>query len=188
VHRFLGLVPVVDVPSLSDDNVAPLSNQQKAQFFFRTVVDPGTAVIAVVGAGIDAKSTAQPAYGGGTAAFGQKTGAIAASYASSTLISRSLLPMLLHQDPRFFRKEDVSVGSRVFYAATRVFVARTDSGHSTLNTSLLAGTAMSTALATTYLPDCNRNAVDSATRSGVSIGINIAADVILEFWKLHRER
>jgi hypothetical protein len=186
VHQVFGLVPVVDAPYLSDDNVAPLSNQQKVQFFFRTAVDPGTAVIAVIGAGIDAKGTAQPAYGGGAPAFAQKTGAIAAGYASNTLISRSLLPMIFHQDPRFFRKEDGSGGSRAIYAATRVFVARIDSGRSTLNTSLLGGTALSTALTNAYYPNCNRNAVDSASRYGVNIGINMAANVFLEFWKLHR--
>jgi hypothetical protein len=186
IDRILGLVPVVDAPSLSDDNVAPLSKQQKLQFFFRTAVDPGTAVISVFGAGIEAKGTTQPAYGVGVAAFGQKTGAIAAEYASNTLVSRALLPMMFHQDPRFFRKEDGSVGSRAIYAATRVFVTRTDTGRSTLNTSLLGGTAVSTALTNAYYPECNRNAADSTSRYGQAIGINMAVNVVREFWKFHR--
>jgi hypothetical protein len=175
----------VDTPSLSDNEVAPLSNQQKAKFFFRTAVDPGTAIIAVTGAGIEAKRSAQPAYRG-TAVFGKKTGAIAADYASNSLISRSLLPMILRQDPRFFRMEGGSVGSRAIYAATRVFVAHTDSGHSTLNTSLLGGTALSTALANVYYPDRNRNAADTAIRYGMDIGINMMVNVVREFWKARR--
>jgi hypothetical protein len=186
IDRILGLVPVADAPSLGDDHVAALSNRQKFQFFIRTTIDPGTAVIAGVGAGIEAKSTVQPAYGGGAAAFGQKTGAIAADYASNTLFSRSLLPLLFHQDPRFFRKEDGSVRSRLFYGATRTFVTHTDSGHSTLNTSFLGGYAMSVALSNTYFPDCNRNAADSASRYAQGIGIDMAINVIREFWKLGR--
>jgi hypothetical protein len=185
VNRVFGLVPVVDTPSLSDDEVAPLSNRQKFEFFFRTAIDPGTAIIAVTGAGIDSKGSAQPAYEG-AAAFGKKAGAIAADYASNTLISRSLLPMILRQDPRFFRMEGGSVGSRAMYAATRVFVAHTDSGHNTLNTSLLGGTALSTALANVYYPDRNRNGTDTAIRYGIDIGINMTVNVVREFWKLHR--
>jgi hypothetical protein len=184
IYRVFGLVPVVDAPILGDNHVAALSNKQKFQYFLRTTIDPGTAVIAVVGAGIEAKSTTQPAYGGGAAAFGQKTGAIAADYASNTLFSRSLLPMLFRQDPRFFRKEDGSVASRIFYGATRAFVTETDSGHSTLNTSFLGGNAMSVALSNAYFPDRNRNAADSASRYGEGIGINMAINVFREFWKL----
>ena len=186
IDRVLGLVPFVDAPSLSDSNVAPLSNQQKFQFFLRTAVDPGTAVVGVIGAGIDAKSTFQPAYGGGAAAFGQKTGAIAAGYASNTLISRSLLPMMFHQDPRYFRKEHGSVGSRILYATSRVFVTQTDSGHSAFNTSFLAGTALSTALSNAYYPERSRNAAGSASRYGETIGINMVVNVVLEFWKPRR--
>jgi len=98
----------------------------------------------------------------------------------------SLLPMILRQDPRFFRMEGGSVGSRAMYAATRVFVAHTDSGHNTLNTSLLVGTALSTALANVYYPDRNRNGANTAIRYGIDIEINMTVNVVREFWKLHR--
>lgn len=185
MHRILGIVKMVDSPSTSEET-APLSTRQKFKGFAMTVFDPGTIAVAVLGAAVSAGSKVQPAYGGGAAAFGQKTGAVAAGYASNGLFARALLPTLLHQDPRFFRKEGGSVRSRVGYALSRTFVTRTDSGRQTFNTSLLAGFAMSTALSNVYYPDRNRNAGDSAVRYAEAVGINAAFNVVLEFWKRHR--
>ncbi len=180
--RALGIVPVGEVLSTSD-TVTPLSTGEKFEYFIRPTFDPSIAVVAVVGAGFSAQSKVQPAYGGGAAAFGQKTGAIAADYAADSLFAKALLPSLLHQDPRFFRKEDGGAGSRFLYGVSRTFMTRTDSGQSALNTSYLGGLAMTVALSNAYYPDRNRNAADSASRYAEGIGVNAAINVIREFWK-----
>ena len=76
--RVLNLVPIALAPSLEDSKVTALSKRQKFEFFARTAIDPGTAVVGLIGAGFEAKSSMQPAYGGGAPAFFQKTGAVAA--------------------------------------------------------------------------------------------------------------
>lgn len=182
MHRILGIVKVMDFPSIFEP-VAPLSTGQKFEGFAKTIFDPGTIAVGVLGAAVSAGSKVQPAYGGGGAAFGQKIGAVTAGYASDSLFARALLPALLHQDPRLFRKGTGSAGSRVGYALSRTFVTRTDSGKSTLNTSVLAGYAMSTALSNVYYPDRNRNAGDATVRYAEALGINAAFNVVLEFWK-----
>jgi hypothetical protein len=181
--RALGVFPVVEAPSTRDD-ATPLSAGHKFEFFIKPTFDPSIAVIAVVGTLFSAKSTSQPAFGGGAAAYGQKAGAIAADYASLNLFGKALLPAVLHQDPRFFRKQDGSIVSRFVYGVSRPFVTRTDDGQSTLNTSYLGGLTMTEALSNAYYPECNRNARDSAVRYGEVIGIDAAVNVIREFLRL----
>jgi hypothetical protein len=50
------------------------------------------------------------------------------------------------------------------------------------NLSLWAGTTSSVALANLYHPDHDRGFTPAATRVGVSIGNNMAFDVLKEFW------
>jgi hypothetical protein len=181
--RALGIFPVEEAGS-THDYVAPLSAGQKFQFFIKPTFDPSIAVIAAVGTLFSAKSTSQPAFGGGAAAYGQKAGAIAAEYASDNLFAKALLPTVLHQDPRFYRKQDGSVVSRFMYGISRPLVTRTDDGQSTLNTSYLGGVTMTVALSNAYYPECNRNARDSAVRYGEVIGVSAAVNVIREFLRL----
>jgi hypothetical protein len=181
--RALGIFPVVEAPS-THENVAPLSAGQKFEFFIKPTFDPSIVVIAVVGTLFSATSTSQPSFGGGAAAYGQKTGAIAADYAANNLFAKALLPTLLHQDPRFFRKQDGSVVSRFMYGISRPFVTRTDDGHNALNTSYLGGVAMTVALSNAYFPERNRNAPDSAVRYGEIIVVSAAVNVIREFVRL----
>jgi hypothetical protein len=181
--RALGIVPVVEAPS-DRDGVAPLSAGQKFEFFVKPTFDPSVTVIAVVGTLLSAKGTSQPAFGGGAAAYGQKAGATAADYASNNLFAKALLPIVLHQDPRFFRKQDGGVLSRFMYGISRPFVTRTDDDHNTLNISYLGGVAMTVALSNAYYPENNRNAADSAARYGEVIGVSAAVNVIREFLTL----
>jgi hypothetical protein len=94
-------------------------------------------VIAALGAGITQPGDSQPQYGEGSDAFGQRVGAIAAGYGSATFFTKDLLPTVLHQDPRYFRKGEGKVASRIWYAATRTLVTRQDSGRSNVNASFL---------------------------------------------------
>ncbi len=178
--RALGIFPVVEAPS-TRDNVEPLSAGQKFEFFIKPTFDPSIAVIAVAGTLFSSKSTSQPSFGGGAAAYGQKAGAIAADYAANNLFAKALLPTVLRQDPRFFRKQDGSIVSRFMYGISRPFVTRTDDGHNALNTSYLGGLTMTVALSNVYYPECNRNATDSAVRYGEFIGIAAAVNVVREF-------
>jgi hypothetical protein len=183
VNRAFGIVPVVHAPTVEEETPA-LSPRAKFLYFTKTTLDPGVIAVGFVGAAIDAPANEQPAYGGGAAAFGQKVGAITATYAASNLFSKAILPTVFHQDPRYFRKAHGSIPSRIFYAASQSFVTRTDRGGSAVNVSFLGGYAASVALSNAYYPDRNRNASDAAARYGLGIGVGVVVNVVREFWRL----
>jgi hypothetical protein len=180
IDRGLGIFPIVRAPG-ANAPYAPLSSKQKFQAFAGTTFDPSAIVIAALGAGITQPGNSQPQYGEGSDAFGQRVGAIAAGYGSATFFTKDLLPTVLHQDPRYFRKGEGKVASRIWYAATRTLVTRQDSGRSNVNASFLGGFAMSVALSNSYYPDRNRNASDAASRYGEGVAINAVFDVVREF-------
>jgi hypothetical protein len=60
--------------------------------------------VAALGAGITQPGNSQPQCGESSRAFGQRVGAIAAGYGTAKFFTEDLLPTVLHQDPRYFRK------------------------------------------------------------------------------------
>ena len=127
IERGLGIFPIVRAPG-ANAPYAPLSSTQKFQAFARTTFDPSAIVVAALGVDITQPGNSQPQYGEGSDAFGQRLGAIATGYGSATFFTEDLLLTVLHQDPRYFRKGEGGVASRIWYAATRTLVTRQDSG------------------------------------------------------------
>src|SRR5436305_9604499 len=54
---------------------------------------------------------------------------------SRALLSKYVLPVIFHQDPRYHRMEEGATFKRGFYAASRVLLTRSDDGGTTINTS-----------------------------------------------------
>jgi len=71
---------------------------------------------------------------------------------SRALLSKYVLPVIFHQDPRYHRMEEGGMFRRGFYAASRVLITRSDDGSSTFNTSHLLGALGSRTMANAYLP------------------------------------
>ena len=120
-------------------------------------------------------------FGQGWAGYGRRVGTAYADQAIGNMMTEAIFPSLLHEDPRYFRRGTGSVWSRTFYAATRVFVTRTDSGGTRFNFSEVLGNATGTAISNAYYPD-NRDAADNVEKLGMQIGIDAASQVLKEFW------
>jgi hypothetical protein len=122
-----------------------------------------------------------PEFGQGWAGYGRRVGTSYADQAIGNMMTEGIFPSILHEDPRYFRRGYGSVWSRTVYAATRVFVTRTDSGGTRFNFSEVLGNAAGTAISNAYYPD-NRDAVDNIEKLGSQIGIDAASQVLKEFW------
>ena len=124
----------------------------------------------------------RPNYGTDSGAFGQRLGAAATLSTSNSLFSHSVFAPIFHEDPRYY-----VMGSghpflkRLVYAGTRVLITRTDSGHSTPNFALFAGTAASSALTVTYYPAKNTTFSGVAETFGGSLGGSALGFVVDEF-------
>ncbi len=177
--RVLELVPNSSAsPTL--DEYMPLTTAQKFKVAWKDSTDPGTAVIA---AGIAAKAQlrdANPSFGQGVSGFAQNFGTASADLVVGYYMSEAIYPTILHQDPRYFRRETGGNWNRFGYAISRVFETRGDSGAKQFNFSQMAGDATTVLLSMAYYPD-HRNAVDGAEKFGVRIGADFAMNIVKEF-------
>lgn len=136
----------------------------------------------LVAAGWGQLTDIRPNYGTDSGAFGQRLGAAAILGTSNSLFSHSVFAPIFHEDPRYY-----VMGSghpfvkRLVYAATRVLITRTDSGHSTPNFALFAGNAAGSALTVTYYPATNTTFSGVAATFGGSLGGSALGFVVEEF-------
>jgi hypothetical protein len=171
----------------------PLTPRQKFGLFLRNASDPVQFLTVGLTAGISQAADSNPGYGQGAEGYGKRYGAAFANAASSEFFGSFLFPVMLHQDPRYFRKGDGPFGSRLGNALTRVVVTRTDSGKRTFNLSYVLATLVSASISNAYYPQEERTAAKTFTRAGISMGTGAALAVGAEFWpdiarKLHRKQ
>lgn len=137
--------PGETVPRLSagDKLMVPIHEELRLRGWFPTFASSGLSHF----------HDGNPKYGSDSGAFGQRLGAAAIRDLSMRTFSDGVLPAILHEDPRYFRKGNGSFMNRTLYAFSRTFVDQRDSGKSGFNTSVVAGHGMASALTMTYYPD-----------------------------------
>ncbi len=115
-QRLLGVVPNFNV--VLNGQALPLTGGQKWDLALHGVVNPfyfGWAF--VVGGGYSELVDSNSGYGWGPAGYFKRVGANYADNVNGALIGNALLPQLLHQDPRYFRKGTGSIKGRIWVAA-----------------------------------------------------------------------
>jgi len=137
---------------LAGDPYQPLTPHQKwAHFLHRTYSSATFAGVAENT--VWTRVTGGFIYCCGAAGWGKEYGAQLADGESRQFFANYFFPTLLKQDPRYFPKRRGSTIGRMWYATTRVFVTRNDSGREAFNYSELFGVAFSKSLCNAYYPD-----------------------------------
>ena len=123
-----------------------------------------------------------PEYGSNSTAFAQRVGAAALRQTSQAVLSDGVFASVFHQDPRYYRLADGTLGKRIFYAASRTFRSRTDSGEPVVNYALLFGHATAQALTLAYYPDLSQNGHVAVTGFAWSLVGSMLGNQYHEFW------
>jgi hypothetical protein len=177
--RIFGIVPNFRTfPSLL--LYQPLTVQQKFKIATQDAFDRGTFVLAAAFAGENQLTNANPSFGHGAAAYGRSLGTAYADFVVGDFMTEAIYPTLLHQDPRYFRRDQGSGFSRFGYAAGQLFWTHTDRGGTQFNYSEVFGNASAVALSNAYYPE-NRNATDALFKLGTQLGVDLASNILKEF-------
>ena len=120
-------------------------------------------------------------FGQGAAGFGKYWAAAYGDFAIGDYMTEAVFPTLLHQDPRYFRRGTGSGWSRLGYATKQIFWTHRDGGGTQFNYSEVIGNSVAVAISNAYYVD-NRNATDATAQLGLQIGVDMAANVLKEFW------
>jgi hypothetical protein len=134
-------------------------------------------------AGISQAENSEPGYGQGAAGYGKRYGAAFADGTIENFWTSAILPSLLHQDPRFYQLGKGGFWHRTGYAVSRIFVTRSDSGHSQFNASEIFGSALAAGISTySYHPHADKTLSNTASVWGTQIGYDTITIVVREFW------
>jgi len=180
--RILKIIPNYQTVNEPTPATPPLTPRQKFKLFVRESTDPFNIASAALGAAISQGHASDPKYGVGASAYGQRLGAALADETSQQFFSDAVLASWWHQDPRYFRKGTGSVLARSFYAVSRVFVCRMDSGRSAGNWSNLAGTALGIGLSNVYYPRSSITFSENGSRFITSLSASAFGNLLPEFW------
>jgi hypothetical protein len=178
--RIFGIIPNYRTsPSLQ--NYEPLTTREKFKVASEDSWDRGTLALAVVFAADGQLTNGNRAFGQGVEGFSKYFCASYADWVIGNYMTEGVFPTLLHQDPRYFRRGTGSGLSRLFYAMGQIFWTHTDSGGTQFNYSEILGDSTAVAISMAYYKD-NRTVSEGITGLGWQLGIDMAANVLKEFY------
>jgi len=178
--RVLGVLP--NYRTIDDTNAfEPLTVRRKFYIGFKDSTDYPIFLLAAGMAGVAQLSDQHAAFGQGLKGYSQRFGGAVGDQLIGNMLTESILPSLLHEDPRYFRRGSGGKWSRAGYAASRVLVARNDHGNWTFNFAEVGGNAMSAAIANAYYPG-ERNLGDNFQRFYSQMATDAFSQVLKEFW------
>jgi hypothetical protein len=182
-ERILGVMPDYQTVRDPGSRPLPLTVRQKWDLAFMETIDPFNIASAAMSAGFSQMGNQTPSYGDGMEAYGMRLGAAQADCATQNFFSAGLLASVLHQDPRYYRRgPEYSVVGRVFYALSRLGVARMDSGKESFNASGVLGMALGIAASNAYYPSTSRRGDVMAGRLTTSLTSGVIGNLMSEFW------
>ena len=168
-------------PDLATDQ-GRLSSWQKFKLAANNSVALSTVGAALIGSAYGQAINSPSGYHQGAEGYAKRFGADMARAASDNMFGNFMLASVLHQDPRFYVKRNLSFKQTVKYAALRVAFTSTDSGEKQINYSGLIGPLMGEGLANAYYPDQNRTAGSTLTRYASDLAWKFGGNMLRQYW------
>jgi len=178
--RILGVLPNYRTAEMSAAAI-PLTPKQKLRIAVKDSFDYPLMFIAAAYAGIYQAEDTHPEFGQGIKGYFSRLGTSYTDQVDGNMLTEGVLPVLFREDPRYFRMDHGSVKKRAWYAASRVLITRTDSGHSIFNFAEFAGNGIAAGVGLSYYPD-SRNIDDYVENWMTQIGTDAASQLLKEFW------
>jgi hypothetical protein len=178
--RIFGIIPNYRTyPTLQE--YRPISSQEKFKIAAQDSFDRGSFILAALFGGKSFLTNDTPSFGHGAAGFSRYLGTAYGDVAIGDFMTEAIYPAMLHQDPRYFRRGTGSGLSRAGYAMGQIFWTRSDANHPQFNFSEVVGNSTAAAISNAYYPD-NRTAGAAASKLGIQLGIDMASNLLKEFW------
>jgi len=179
-ERVLGVLPNYRT---ADANLPfqPLTARRKLYIAFKDSTDWPLVPIGAIFAGIYHWENQNPSFGQGMAGYAKRFATAYADQVIGNFMTEGIAPAVFHQDPRYFRIGHGSIHSRLWYAATRIFVCKSDKGISQFNFAEVVGNSIGAGVGNAYYPD-GRKLSDNLQHLLIPLSTDSAAQIGKEFW------
>jgi hypothetical protein len=178
--RVLGVLPNYRSGEESDP-FTPLSVRRKFYIGYKDSTDYPIFFVAGGLAALGQLTDQHSEFGQGLKGYGKRLGGSIADQLTGNFLTESIMPSLLREDPRYFRRGQGGIWSRTGYAASRVLVARNDHGNWTFNAAEVSGNAISAVIGNAYYPG-ERRLGDNFERFYSQMATDAFSQILKEFW------
>lgn len=179
-HRILGVLPNYRTANPMEV-YQPITTKQKFVIAAKDSFDWPNYLVSGAFASLYQIENTNPSFGQGMKGYLHRYWTSYVDQSMGNLMTEAVMPTLLREDPRYFRKVTGSTKSRLGYALTRVVVTRTDAGGTRFNFSEVLGNGVMASLGNAYYPD-SRGASDTMIRFGTQVATDSLSNVLKEFW------
>jgi hypothetical protein len=180
-QRIFWIMPAFNVTNRRD--AVSLSAGQKMRLALRSSVDPFAFASAFLVAGYEEAADQDKGFGWGPEGYFKRSGAAYLDTFDSTIIAGGILPVVLHQDPRYYRLAHGSFPHRLFYAISRSYVCKGDNTNKwEPNYSNIGGNIIAGAISNLYYPGQNSGWGQTITNGLIVITEGTLNGVLNEFW------
>jgi len=179
-QRVMGVMATFNTTRNKD--ALPLSPGQKFQLFFKSETDPWPFLLSSVVAGIGQADDSYPEWGQGAQGYGKRIGAAYTDAFIGNFFGNAVLPVLWHEDPRYYQKGAGSFTSRALWAASSTGWCKRDNGTWGPNYANVVGNLFGAAVARVYYPASERTVTNTITDGLTVSAEGVVGAEIIEFW------
>lgn len=180
--RIMGMVPNFQTTNAKAATERALTPKEKFILATHQSFDISAHVGDLFQTSLEQAANSQPNYGEGWGAFGKRFMASEADQIVGSYLSYAVLPIVFHEDPRYFRRGHGVAPVRIWYALSRAVVTRRDSGGWTFNKSQAVGSFIGGEISTTYYPAQDRNLDGVAINCAVNLAYKGGYNVLSEYY------
>jgi len=179
--RILGIIPNFRAIS-TDQKLPPQTAKEKFLDATEDSFDYSAIFVPLVLAGYSLETNATPEFGHGGVGYGRYLWHTAVDQTSENYMVEFFVPVLTHEDTRYYTLGRGGFMKRAGYALSRAVVTRTDSGKAQFNFSEVFGAGAAAGLSNLYYPSAERSFGNTGKEWGINVGVDAIAFVAKEFW------
>lgn len=174
VPNFAAVSPNTELP--------PLSPRDKFVLAWHDSFDYSSFVWTGILAAQSLALNSDPELGHGPAAYARYYWRGFVDGVSGTYFTEAIVPVISHEDPRYYTLGHGGFSRRIAYSLSRTFLTKTDSGRTDFNWSEVGGNACEAALSNLYYPPQERGGRQTLRDWGTQMESAALNNIVKEFW------
>ena len=179
--RILFIVPNFRSVS-ADAKLPPMSVKEKFKLVLDDTFDYSGFIEVGILAGVSDIHKSEPEFGHGAIGYGRYYWHGFADATDGNMMTEFLVPVATHEDPRYYTLGHGGIIRRTGYSISRLFITRSDLGHSTPNFSEIVGNGAASGISNLYYPGADRTWTKTGQRWVLQVGVDGLANLAKEFW------
>lgn len=180
-NRILEIIPNFRAVT-TDEKLPPMSVKDKFVGATEDSFDYSAIFIPLMLAGYSDATRATPEFGHGWPAYARYFWHTSVDQTSENYWVEFIVPVVTHEDPRYYTLGRGGFLKRMGYALSRTVVTRTDKDKEEFNFSEVVGAGAAAGISSLYYPSRERSLGNVGTEWGLDVAIDSMSFVVKEFW------